>query len=472
MARPTAETVVGEAAVPPEPGAGAEAGAGGPKAAPDNRGVVGLGASVVRGAVIRFTVGTLVVLVLLLGASVWISTYLAREEMLRESRQRSQALARFVVAPVLSSGVAPSSEDLATLHALLGSRIEDGSIRRVKVWSAEGVVLYSDETSLIGRRFPLESEVRELLGTHDVAVEVSTLEGAENVAERGQGPLIEVYAGAIAGDGRPIVFEAYFPAAEIERDARTLMLALVGLSVTVLVLFAAASWPLALSLARRVERVTERNARLVGHSLRASDLERRRMSEKLHDDVIPDLAGVGYLLPVIDQGLAEGDEAAVRRHLAHVAEIVHRDVASLRSALVDIHPPDLVHDGLESALLTLADETRSQGRTVDLHLPDSEPPTELAQLVYRVVREGLHNVHKHSDAAQVLVRVVTDPRWLSVVVGDDGVGPFASTPGSDHIGLQLLRETVRDVGGSVILEHSSLGGAQLRVEVPLPLVTR
>lgn len=457
--------------MPPEYGAGAEAGAGGPQAEPGHHRVVGLGASVVRGAMIRFAAGTLVVLVVLLGASIWISTHMAREDMLRESRQRSQALARFVVAPVLSSGVAPSSEDLDTLHALLASRIEDGSIRRTKVWSAEGVVLYSDEASLIGRRFPLEDEVRELFGTHDAAVEVSTLEGAEHVTERGQGPLIEVYAGATAGDGRPIVFEAYFPAAEIERNARTLMLALVGLSVTVLVLFTAASWPLALSLARRVERVTERNARLVGHSLRASDLERRRMSEKLHDDVIPDLAGVGYLLPVIDQGLAEGDQDAVRRHLDHVGVIVHRDVASLRSALVDIHPPDLVHDSLESALVTLADGSRSQGRTVDLQLPDSEPPTEVAQLVYRVVREGLHNVHKHSDADQVLVRVVMGPRRLSVVVEDDGVGPLASTPGSDHIGLRLLGETVGDLGGLVVLEHSPLGGARLRVEVPLPLVT-
>ncbi|MEO7847061.1 MAG: histidine kinase [Nocardioides sp.] len=420
---------------------------------------------------IRFALGTLAVLAVLLCAAFWISSHMARSEMLRESRERSQALAKFVVAPLMSSGVAPNPTDRAALDERLGIRIEDGSIVRAKIWSRDGTVLWSDEKSLVGQRFPLGDEASELLGTRRAQAEVSALTRAEHALERAEGPLIEVYAATTAGDGEPILFEAYFPAEEIQRDSRTLVLALVGLSVAILVLFAAASWPLALSLARRVERVTERNARLVGHTLRASDLERRRLSENLHDDVIPDLAGVGYLLPVIDQSLAAGDHAAVRRHLDRLGEIVHRDVVALRSALVDIHPPDLVRDGLGAALDDLADETRSRGRRVDLHLPTFEPPPEVSQLVYRAVREGLHNVNQHSRAERVLVRVTMWSGGLQVLVEDDGVGPPASTASADHLGLQLLDETMRDLDGLVVLEQSTLGGAQLRVEVPLPLVT-
>ena len=64
---------------------------------------------------------------------------------------------------------------------------------RVKLWSRDGTILYSDERELVGRRFPIGKEFREALEGR-TAFEISSLEREENVAERGRFKrLIEVY---------------------------------------------------------------------------------------------------------------------------------------------------------------------------------------------------------------------------------------------------------------------------------------
>ena len=61
-----------------------------------------------------------------------------------------------------------------------------------------------------------------------------------------------------------------------------------------LALFMLAVLPLAMSLAP-VERAQLDRSKMMRHALLASDLERRRIAQDLHDGVIQDLAGLGVL---------------------------------------------------------------------------------------------------------------------------------------------------------------------------------
>ena len=49
---------------------------------------------------------------------------------------------------------------------------------------------------------------------------------------------------------------------------------------------------------------------MMRHALLASDLERRRIAQDLHDGVIQDLAGLGYVLPTAQRELYEGGNLA------------------------------------------------------------------------------------------------------------------------------------------------------------------
>jgi len=84
-------------------------------------------------------------------------------------------------------------------------------IVRIKIWSSDGVVIYSDEEQLVGQRFPVEGDLAEALSGRVVA-ETSALDQPEHVYERdGFGRLFEVYVPVRVSDSARIlgVFEIY-----------------------------------------------------------------------------------------------------------------------------------------------------------------------------------------------------------------------------------------------------------------------
>src|SRR5204862_328573 len=66
------------------------------------------------------------------------------------------------------------------------------SVVRVKLWTAAGRIVYSDEPRLIGQRFPLGSQDRAALTGHAGHAEVADLQRPENRFERGFGKLLQV----------------------------------------------------------------------------------------------------------------------------------------------------------------------------------------------------------------------------------------------------------------------------------------
>jgi putative nucleotidyltransferase with HDIG domain len=94
-----------------------------------------------------------------------------------------------------------------------------GDIARVKVWNAEGQIVYSDSPALIGRIFPLstEDQLREALTTGRPTSDRSVLAKAENEGERTYGRLLEIYAPVtLAGGGKPVgAYEVYRQAAPL-----------------------------------------------------------------------------------------------------------------------------------------------------------------------------------------------------------------------------------------------------------------
>ena len=264
---------------------------------------------------------------------------------------------------------------------------------------------------------------------------------------------------------------------QMERDADELVVLLVGLAVGSLVLFLVVVLPLALTLGRRVQHAEQGRARLLRHVLLASDLERRRIAAVLHDGVVQDLAGMGYALPAVAAALPpEAEAPGVRGVLDRLTDLVCDDVSKLRQQLVDIHPPDLDGDGLASSVQELvANEATAGAIEAEVRVAaDLGLTSDAARLAYRVVREGVRNVVKHAQAEHVSVDIGRSGGLVLVRVSDDGRGPV---PGRDaeaegHLGLRLLRDAVRDLGGRLDLASVAPVGTELSAAFPASLSTR
>ena len=319
----------------------------------------------------------------------------------------------------------------------------------------------------------------EALRSQTAESEYSDLSDPENVGERNEtGPILETYVGVTGSDGSPILFETYMSPERAAERQTAIVRATVLVGVAALLVFGVAVLPLSLRLARRVEGAHQERERMTKHALLSSEFERRRIAQDLHDGVIQDLAGAGLVLPLVADRVKESRSSPQDGDLlTRLHALVTLNVQRLRSLMAEVYPPDLTGAGLRPAIENLVLETADRVDT-EVHVdPDLRLGEGAARLAYRIVREGLRNVVKHADANSALVEIRRDDGWVHVLVADDGRGvAWAADDGQDaddgkggklpesegHLGLRLLRDSVRDAGGHLELAPNMPRGTRLR----------
>ena len=145
---------------------------------------------------------------------------------------------------------------------------------------------------------------------------------------------------------------------------------------------------------------------------------------------------------------------------------------SLRSLLVEIYPPNLMEEGLESGLSDLLTRCSNRGLVTELRVRLPAQPLEAPTLtlVYRGAQEALRNVVKHAHATRVSVDVTVERGLARLIVSDDGAGidgeSFGSQATEGHVGLKVLGDLVAERGGRLTLVNPATGGTSFCMEVP------
>jgi signal transduction histidine kinase len=372
------------------------------------------------------------------------------DEALREAKQLTRIAALSAVTPDLTNQVLSGNPGALTrLDRTVHARVLRTPVVRVKLWTLDGRIVYSDEQPLIGRRFALDPGQLRAVRTGAVAADVSDAGAPENVFERGFGKLLEVYLRVRTPDGHPLLYEEYLRYGAIAEDSRRQWLDLFPAFGGALLVLALAQLPLAYWLARRLrQRESEREALLV-RVVESSDRERRRLAQAVHEGPVQALAGVAWRL----SAAARRASSPLKEELEESAADARLAQRELRSLLVSLHPPNLARVGLHDALADAAAPLREAGIDVRLDLPavDLEPDAEA--LVYRVAEEGLRNAHRHASATHVEVSLRGDDGHARLRVDDDGSGfsddQLAGRQADGHRGLALLRDLAADAGGDL-----------------------
>jgi signal transduction histidine kinase len=344
----------------------------------------------------------------------------------------------------------------------------DGDVLRVKIWSADGVVIYSDEPRLIGAQFDLGDEQRAVLENGGSNAEVADLSKSENEFDQGLGSVLEVYTRVQEPGGEALLFELYLSDDDLQTRADELFALFRPLTVGGLLLFLLLTTPLVWVLSRRADAAAADRERLLVMAAEASDAERRRVARDLHDGVVQDLAGTSFAL----SGLArEADSASLATELEKLATAVRKSLLALRSLLVEIYPPELDGAGLGAALQDLVAPAEQAGVEVTLVIGDVELlPDNVTALVWRTAQECVRNALRHGRPSLLQITVSTDASSgvVSLVVRDDGSGfdPNAD-PAADSFGLRGLRDLARESGGTLAVDSRRGHGTTVRLEVPL-----
>jgi two-component system, NarL family, sensor kinase len=394
-----------------------------------------------------------------------------REEI-RDTSEKATLVAQGIVAPLLTEqALVAGTPDQRRLDRIVHSAVLDDEIVRLKVWRPDGTIVYSDAPALIGRRFPLDADDREVLRTGATSADLSDLSRPENQLERPFGKLLQVYLPITATDGQPLLFEMYQRyAGVVDGSHRLWVLFALPLLASIALLWLAQA-PLAWSLARRLRSGQRERERLLRRAIETSNLERRRIAADLHDGVVQHLAGTAYSLAAAAETARNHSASETIEALDEGTTSVRHVIRQLRSLIVEIHPPNLRSEGLHAAISDLTAGLSAQGIEVSLEIAsDVAIGRDAEELCFRAAQEGIRNVVAHSEATHVAVRFAQDGDRAMLVVEDDGRGfdpsGCAGAAKDGHVGLSLLGELAKDMGGELHIRSAPGEGCQIRLEVP------
>ena len=405
--------------------------------------------------------------VLVIGLGSTIATRRAGEaEAMAQVRALTDSVAQSVVEPRLTPElIAGDPVALAELDDVVTQHVLDGENVRVKLWSADGRIVYSDEQRLIGEVYELEAETLATLEAGEVVSEISDLDGPENRFEVAEGRLLEVYLPLMGPDGQTFMYESYYVMAQVDAANDRIRSEFAPILIGSLALITMLHLGLAWALNRRLRRNQAERERLLQRAVAAQDLERRRIASDLHDGAVQDLVATTYALSSAEDTV-EAAEPEVRDAVHAASTGARASLQSLRSLLVDIYPPNLGAQGLATAIDDLAAPVRARGIRVTVAVDDVDDlDPARRELAYRVVREAAQNVIRHADADECAIRVSREADRLRVTVRDDGAGFDPSTPAEEgHLGLQLLRDAATAAGAQLYVESALGVGTTVRLE--------
>jgi two-component system NarL family sensor kinase len=411
----------------------------------------------IASALARYLISSLVAIAVIVVGSYFVLRSVTIHEAERDTRQRVILEGRLVQTGLTDGVLTGEPGALAELDELVQAQILGESVVRVKIWTPDGRILYSDEPRLIGQSFGLGEEERELFETGGSDAELSDLSKPENRYERSAGKLLEAHTPIRTPNGTQVLFETYQRFGAVSASASRILRTLAPPLLGGLLVLLAIQVPLAYSLARRLQRGHDERERLLARAIEASDNERRRIAADLHDGIVQDLAGVAFGLAP----LAAKAPPSEQKVLNASVERLRQGVRDLRTLLVEIHPPRLESAGLEAALDDLLSPVRAAGIDTELAVE----PTRDDALVYRVVREALRNVTKHAQARHVSVSVTP----ARATVRDDGHGFDAAQRErrreEGHVGLALLADLVAEAGGTLSVTSAPGEGTTVALEL-------
>ncbi len=428
---------------------------------------------VLRAAVLRFAVMSMIPLAVVAGVVVFASRHVAHELALKEAGERSRVMVERVAERRVGEQLRNRDPVAERRFArAIQPQIDGGAFDHITLWDEHGTAIWSDDPGWIGHSLPFPDEVEEALTTGKVLTAAPFDDHLDSPREDDHLDMFyEVYVPSTDRSGEPFLVETYISPQQIAATNQEVLLALLPVGIGGLFLLQLALIPLAFVLARNIERGRRHRSELLERFFDFWQQERLHLAQELHDGVVQDLSGAAYVMPSIVDRLpsgAAGDEAKAAAE--RIGNVLRQDLRAIRSLVFDLVPVEL-GGNLRDALEALGARQLDSGTEVEIDVAEDLvlDPT-VATLIYRVVREGLRNVEKHADAQRVVVTVVERGGMVSTTLLDDGQGLVEHDASrTSHFGLPLLEALVRDLGGTIELTSHPDSGATLEVVLPAKL---
>jgi len=205
-------------------------------------------------------------------------------------------------------------------------------------------------------------------------------------------------------------------------------------------------------------------------SQQATEVEKRRFSKKLYDDIGQRLSVLKLDLDWLENSLPENDQDVPAR-LAQMQGLLDNVITMTKSMASALRPPLLDDFGLLPAVEWMAENFRKKTSiacTVESSEMSGKLDDTIESAVFRMIQEGLSNIEKHAHAQNARIVFERTEDQLNVMIQDDGVGMAIGSefkPGC--YGLIAMQERIFVLGGTISIENSHPHGVAIHASIPI-----
>ena len=218
----------------------------------------------------------------------------------------------------------------------------------------------------------------------------------------------------------------------------------------------------------------KQNQKLLALSKTAAEVamldERRRIARELHDGLLQSLATLILRLEGCRRQFLESPKE-LNRELQAIEDDTRSSMKTIRQFLAGKEtqpfPPGMFLEKLKDDLKFLRDGLGL--RVIFETDPEDLPlPGEIEQDLYYVLREGLMNVTRHSQASRTEVLLKQVGKSIEGKLSDDGVGfDLTQTGNGQGMGLSTMKERIKRLGGEFRVDSSPGKGTRINFAFPL-----
>jgi signal transduction histidine kinase len=330
-------------------------------------------------------------------------------------------LTEYLQAKESASAIVTISDVPPRLLSLIEATVRTTSIERIKIYSRNGILLYSTLSHEIGTNDSENPRFRESIG--GTVSSRLLYRDAFSIFGRASGDdnLMETYVPVrLAGKPRPIgVLEFYTDAKPIVRAmSQSHLLILGGIVLTMTALYAFLLYVVSRAdrvIADQRQRILERSRTLEilsARMLQEHEEERRRVAWELHEEIAQSLSAAKVKMDALAEAAPQLHTTSALVRNREILLLVQSAIEDVRAIAIDLRPPALDEFGLLATTRSLCREAaqlRGQGEiTADLAVSEEDIPDPLKSIIFRITQQTLKRLAQTPGVGDIRIALKRD----------------------------------------------------------------
>ena len=388
-----------------------------------------------------------------------------------------------VIAPLLPDMRKNQRLDETVQRALdetLGQGALGDRLVAMRLWRADGTILYSDNRRLIGRRFVPSADLGQAFAG-DMVADYGEFDVLDPASDLPAEPLLEIYNPILqpwSGDVVAVV-EFYEKADELATTLQgTRIRSWLAVAAAILIFFLLLNAVVARGsrtidrqaedLSGRVRELTALlrqnkllNDRIKTATQRTTTLNEnylRRLGADLHDGPAQLIAFASLRLD--SDALAKAATPAAREEFPAIRASLEEALQEIRDICQGLVLPQIENLGVAEVIEhAINAHERRTGSSVAPQFAASAPALRVSEriCIYRFLQEALNNAYRHGGGAAQFVTTSCSAGSFHISIRDEGPGFDPEAIDGSHIGLSAMRQRIESLGGRFELATSSRG---------------